>query len=136
MNRQWQHHSRGNRFCSHSSVGKQVNTSVLACLPTKNDNIFRRTSKERETFFLHIWKLKNLTIVQLRLYYNTSIILQYALVNIYVDTCTKHQCFTKLVTNMYKIYKDVKPLPSPCNPSKNLPALSGSCRVWLLGSFT
>ena len=73
---------------------------------TRNHHL-KRTSKEREAFFRQIWKLKNLTIVQLRLYYNTSIISQYVLVKMYVDTCTKHQCFTKLVTYMYKIYKEM-----------------------------
>ena len=69
--------------------------------------IFKRTSKERETFFLHIWKLKksyystDMAILQYKYY------LQYALVNMYVDTCTKHQRFTKLVTYMYKIYKEM-----------------------------
>ena len=69
--------------------------------------LFKRTSKERETFFRHNGNWKNLTTVQLQLYYNTSIILQYALVNMFIDTCTNHQRFTKLVTYMYKIYKEM-----------------------------
>ena len=55
MNRQWQHHSRGNQFFSHSSIGKQVNTCVLACLPTKIDNLYLRElqRKEKHSSFIY-----------------------------------------------------------------------------------